>query len=1226
MKSNTSEYSEEMLRRVKVAETILSYKRETLLSIVAKYDILASIELGKLPKELMFNNLDMYSVLLIPIIFKCIYYVTMSDEYKAYRDTVPNIAPILENKNERDKFFIKYGRLAIENGAKIDDSLDLNENFMIGVLNSFSNENNDCIDIEDADILDDDTEEIFEEVKKNSNDIDDLRDTWGEKLEPILAGIMASYRSLYQSGYSLDAPEGILTNNGIVKSTTGGRLTYAGNRAVDIEIFKAITSVITNSYNLYAQSGQEPDIEQIMSEKQPIIYTDMHVRFMFGHLNFCTGKNSLRHYLKKNNIKNGSSTKVLKYSDMSGYIKENVERYFYEAYSKLGVTCEINSNNVETVNKVNDLLSSSLKNVIVVANRKRGVNTRVRVCSDSNIDINRLLATVEDRLNTGNSKSIKVKQIGEYENGVLDLNIIYNDKKYSQDALFAYQVIDILNEQGIKPSWDNVVLGKRDNGTIMTYNFKDRKNAVYALYAASGSGKGVMTLNLITSALADMCKLIYIDGKPDMGSVLADEAWKSGHEACVFNGVSGKGKEGLENRGTSIREDNPYMDEDNIPEGIFITSEEKRKFILITTYIRGIQLICELAAYRASMDLPSNDWVVSFVDECEQAAIAECDIIGILDRAEAARKGAKDSDGKKINLTNDDAYIFIQNYRQWLTIVASKFKTCVTSTFRYANMTTFFIWQSTKFPQQYERKSTIANVISASSGIITKIIGRGAAVNYGSSAFGTPTSLKDAAWYDERFSGRNGGYFAIGKDVQSKSMIVFRPFNVYSDADHKELIIENALAAGMTEDDLVGVSLTRGGQVIREVGFEGYANALLKQYDMTAAQQLNIGYEYVNNAVISLGLSDSLNHFMFNCHEFNCGSLDGTLQDEESSIKDNAVRKSFEINNITEDSEDNDDNNSVELEDTLDFGEPQEFTADEDPDSISHINNKPNRRIEAEYNNRVKVDNNRLEHSSDMKLNSIEVNSDGYVDETDNDALFVNKFIDKHMESDYGINYQFKRRFRYILDSIAKEFPNSSMIIRIGVLGDGSMLVNGRYVNTNKMTNNKYGIYMEDIVNFSEILRRFKFVKELILDEESIDWMVDEFGKRNTNINNAFAISRSLEKITIIDCDSNILKRIKRGDKSEDITGNVEFEKSVEQMSASYNNRVKEKGVGYNNRISSTCFGFTKNNWSRVKNNLSNSKDMHPIKGAFWIAAATITATIGGLAWTGGKVYNKFKK
>lgn len=1259
--------SERLLIKVNQASAIVGLDINVLKEILNKYEILASVDVKETDDSIIFDNAQVYATLLLPIVYRSIYNIVGSAAYNQYKTAVPKISKILEDTSRRDKFFGKYGKMLMESGVAFDEYQQLDGRRIEALLSTFGLQ--ELAEDEEGDILDDDEldldldlddileasssdEATADEPEENDYDkqVSALKEVWGDKLEVVINGIMATYRSLYESGYGLVSPCGVLTNVGAVRSTTDGRIIQSGNKALDIELFRAITSVLSENFNLYAQSGEEPDIFDIERAKYPIIYVDMHLRFMFGHIRFCKG---ISKYLKDNNIENDSTTKVIKWSSMSGYIRETIESYFYDAYIKYGVTTDASDSDIVATQSINQKLSNNLKNVIVVAERKKGVNTRVRIATDSTIDVDRLLVEMQRQLNVGTDNSIAVKQIGKYNNGVVDINVVYNEKKFSQDSLFAYQVLDILEEQGIRPRWDNVILGKKDDGTIMTYNFKDRKNPVYGIYAATGSGKGVMTLNLIASAIADLCKVLYIDGKPDMGNVLADLAWTNGCEAAVYNGVSGKGCETLEGRGTSIRRESPFMDEANIPDGIFLTADEKQKFMLITTYLRGIELICDTAAYRSSQGLSGDDWVTAFVDECEQASVAEIDINQCLNRAETSRKAQKDENGKRINLAQDPAYLFIQDFRAWQAIIKSKFKTCITSTFRYSNMTVMFIWQSTQFPEKYKNDSVIASVIDGSSGVITKIVGRGAAVPFGSRAFGTPTSLDKVTWYDNRFSGQAGGYFAIGKDVNSDNMSVFRPFNIYSDANHKDLIVENAKAVGLTEDDLKGVSLDNNGNVIPEVGFEGYITKMLSKYGITAPQQLSASYEYFNTLVQSKGVYRGVNEFMFNCHIFNAesgnketadGIADGfTFDTDEEDILDfgdtdeevGATNKLFGGNV---------DASKVDLSEESSYNKTiRDMNTSRINEYRSGVNAAINARMggDANYgifepeitsNNHkvgVTLDNGRFNVTDTSGFDVIQLDKSAYIESDDVDRSRVNSFMSKLMDNRYGMNYNFSQRWKCILDSIAKSFPRTAMVVRVQVLVD-VMLVNNRIVNVMDMIDDGYGIMLEDIVNYSELLRRFPNIKELTVDQESFKWMTKEYCEDKLGIYKAFAIGKHLERILVNGINGDVYEITRDGRNSDEAArrqAKVEFKHQLDQISAGYNNNVDKKGSVYAHRISDKSFGFTKTSWGKVKNNyIGTSGNRHIIRGTLWLGVAAVTGVVGSLFWGGSKLMKQFGK
>lgn len=1250
--------------KLRQAEVIATLKAETIKDILNKYEVIASIESGDTSEDMLYNNSQIYSILFIPVVYRVIYNIVGSSEYNKFKGSIPKIDKILNEKSSRDNFFAKYGKKFIEKGFNINEYEELSENKIINILATLGAEETD--DFDNIDILYDlefdeelDIEDIInnnnnsydrskvEEDKSSDNEIDRLKSVWGDKVDIVIGGILNTYKRLYESGYGLTPPCGVLTNIGAVRSTTDGRIIQSGNKALDMELFKAITSVIRGQYDLYAENEKEPDIFEIERAGQPVIYVGMHLQFMFGHIRYCKG---LQSYINKNNINNDSTTRMIKWGDMSGYIREKLEEYFYKAYIKYGISCDATDNDIQITNKINRELSKNLKNVIILAERQKGVNTRVRIASDSPIDIARVISELDNSLNVGTDSSIAVRQIGDYKDGVLDINVVYNERKFSQDTLFAYQVLDKLKEQGIRPRWDNVILGKKDNGTIMTYNFKDKRNAVYAIYASSGAGKGVMTLNLIASAVADLCKVLYIDGKPDMGEVLADIAWKHGIEAPVYNGVSGKGSEMLENRGTSIRQESQFMDAENIPDGIFITEQEKQKYMLITTYLRGIELICDTAANRSSQDLPSNDWITAFVDECEQAAVAELDVMDFLDRAESNRKNAKDDNGRKINPSTDEVLTFIRDYRAWQQSIKSKFKTCITSTFRYANMTVMFIWQSTKFPEQYKNKSIIAGVIDSSSGVITKIFGRGAAVNYGSKVFGTPTSLEKTRWFDERFTKRGGGYFAIGKDVNSDSMTVFRPFNIYSDANHKELIIENAKAVGISEEDLVGVSLDNRGNVIPEVGFEGYITKMLLEYGVTVEEQLGVSYEYFNTLVRQKGLHQNLNEYMFDCHNFNnnikesdkgFASSIGIDSNDTAIVEDNVVEFgddafsdniesmlkqdiSDEYSDIYNSTHSNGYNKAV---DDLNSRRINEYREGIKQAYNAKFNGNTSYEPEIEYSNStigVELHNGKINIRDTSGFGTIDVDASQYVEVDDRSKNAIDKFRSKLMEDRYGMNYNFKQRWQFLLNSISSAFPRDNMIVRVNILYD-LILANNKIVNISSILDTEYGIMLEDIINFKSLFNRFQNIKELVLDSETIGWVAREFGQNC--IIELFKNGSRLEKIVIDNGngDVKVINRQKQAVESSSIYNEEELRRQIDQVSAGYSSRAVRRGQVYMDRISKGSMGFTKKSWSNVKNNFSGQGGKrHIIKGSLWIGAAAITATVGGLFWGGKNIIARF--
>lgn len=742
-----------------------------------------------------------------------------------------------------------------------------------------------------------DTTLTSSQISNDTTDkIEEIKKIWGKRIKPTIDDIMVSFKVLYSSGYGLLSPVGIMTDIGVVASRasdgkliTRGHDDDTGDIATDVELYHAVRKASGDKFELFSNSLEDEEYSKYKDSDTPVTLTYFHIRNTFGHIKFCTHKHSLAHYLTTHNIKNNGS-KVKTWDEMSGYVREEVENIFYSAYLEEGMPTSPREINDAVINKAKEIevkITASLKNVIVVAERKNDVNIRIRICS--NAPLINIESNISSILNNGTTRPVKVKLINEVS-GVYDINIIYNEKAYFQDALFAYQVVDKLLEQGTNPAWDNVILGKDLDGNIFTYNFKDPNNSTVALYGAKGSGKGVMTLNLVASALADGCDLIYIDGKPDTSKCLVETTWKNGLDACVFNGKEVKGSPLETEACNGIREvSSRFMSKQHIPKNIFDTSDDMEEFILLTTYYRGLELTLRMAEERAAKVLNKSHnekWLVAIFDECQQVAEAETKVIAILDKAQAERKKAEeeytDSKGntktRKINYMHDEAWLFIEEYTKWRRIIQSKMATALGSTFRKAEITVVYIWQTTDFPDKYANDSIIAAAIKQDGGSIVKIVGRGALVRGGSTTFGTPNSVStDASWYDEKFSGKNGGYWAIGNNVnKDEVMQVFRPFNVYSDAKDKDLLVQNAVAAGLSERDLIGISLDQNGNPIPEIGFEGYTNKLLDPMGLSTAKQLNLGFIHAEEFIKRMGYANSLLEFMYNAHSFGIAGTEGS--------------------------------------------------------------------------------------------------------------------------------------------------------------------------------------------------------------------------------------------------------------------------------------------------------------------------------------------------------------
>lgn len=766
----------------------------------------------------------------------------------------------------------------------------------VSVENNRENEANYKNSSDNEDEEDEASEDFTDEV------YDRAKNLWSTMVSPVVDTIVDAYTALYSSGYGIGSRTGILTNEGVITCSVNGDRIPVGTDSealMDMDIYDTLVSVLGDKYTRYAEVGEEPDYNSIKSGGARV-YADMHLKFMFGYFSFCKGrKYGLRAYLTKHNIHNDNSTRVIKYEHMKGWIKESIERYMYKALNDIGAVPTssdrsqlraVKDNYASSVKGVLDTMANSLQNVLVVTQRQvsksKGtiINEVIRVSSSETIDLGSVTNSLERALNLGGGSNIKIetKQLSPV---VIEVNVIFNEKAYTQDLLFAHMLLDDFQEQGIRPSWNNVILGKTLDENLFTQGWEADTDSLIAIYGAKGSGKGVMTMNILASALVDDCVVTYTDAKPDTATVLANVTWKRGVDLCAFNGI----ESGIPfEYGCTLRPDK-FDCLKYIPEGMFGGDEEKvRQLVITTNYYRSLEMFLDCIIDRMSIaqmspggNLPKDrekyPRIVAVFDELQQLGGQEVDVLLNLDMEKKARSKAMttvvDEKGvakqKKINVLEDPIYQFIERYEKWRSGLSSKLSKAAGSALRKGNCTMICIWQTAEYPRQYKSQSLLAEFMSRSKSDLIKIIGKGAIVQGAEGSFGNMTT-KSESWYDSDKFDNIGGYWAYGRSLQN--MTVFKPFNVYSSADEsgKAMMLRNIASKGMSEEDLIGCYLNPDGSVIPEVGFEGYANKLLGMFGMDTATQLNKGFIYFNNFVISTGLASSVYDYVYNFKD-TCG-------------------------------------------------------------------------------------------------------------------------------------------------------------------------------------------------------------------------------------------------------------------------------------------------------------------------------------------------------------------
>jgi len=179
-----------------------------------------------------------------------------------------------------------------------------------------------------------------------------------------------------------------------------------------------------------------------------------------------------------------------------------------------------------------------------------------------------------------------------------------------------------MKRAGIKPSTYNLILGRKLNGEDFGINFDAQNNLVTSIIAGSGSGKGVVTLNILASMIACGSPVAYVDYKPDMSSTL----WVLERELGVPI-LSIDAKENQHKFGATPVRMYPYGM--NAPQGFGYEGS----FWSIVPYLKMVQLACVVASLRSSnSDLQKDGKIYFIFDELQTMNAHFGEVISTLEK------------------------------------------------------------------------------------------------------------------------------------------------------------------------------------------------------------------------------------------------------------------------------------------------------------------------------------------------------------------------------------------------------------------------------------------------------------------------------------------------------------------------------------------------------------------------------------------------------------------
>lgn len=395
-------------------------------------------------------------------------------------------------------------------------------------------------DVEEA-IAEEVQREIDEEDKKEKSkgklskeDKDSIKGYYYQLYNGLVSELSKRYTSLFESGYEVVKPAGILSTSGLL-SLSGSSVSERNNIA------------LRNIYNIFLKRMDfQVCFDRSNIRIADMIYDSYHkgrklIYFPFKLIEYAYGRmapdgddqNSENTYKKHSNA-----------SNWSAYCKSEVNKSLRSVIEASVVRFVVSTSENKGIDYFDDSIAKELRSylrylenclslcilVVEYKGKVRGYveniySFKIRVCDPCNgLGSEDLTEIIINDAFMGSTGEVPFSYKPRFEENtfIKEYAHEFNHNSSQASPLFAYKAYQALKMQDVEPTWNNMVLGMFEDGTIL----KNGKHGVslenrltHHLVAGSRAGKGVMTLNILASGIYSGKNIFYLDRKPDMASL-----------------------------------------------------------------------------------------------------------------------------------------------------------------------------------------------------------------------------------------------------------------------------------------------------------------------------------------------------------------------------------------------------------------------------------------------------------------------------------------------------------------------------------------------------------------------------------------------------------------------------------------------------------------------------------------------------------------------------------
>lgn len=400
-------------------------------------------------------------------------------------------------------------------------------------LNSEISEMEEISEEKETDLAEEDTKKGSEKADLEESKTK-IKSYYYQFYKGVVNELAKRYTSLFESGYEVITPAGILAKDGMIG--------LSGNKLV----VKKFNISVMNMYKLF---NEQLDFIEVSSRSNVKIADTIYEAYISNEKRLLYFPNKLLEYAYGRKAPSGDN------QDSVNTYENHANSANWSAYCKTEVMKSLMSVVGSSVVKFiylsaedgdyfNEELAAKLQDYLVYLQRclslcllmveykcsSRGIDEdisafKVRICDPSNKLGNRdLTIDIINRAFMGSTGDVPFSYNPRFEEEtfIKEYAHEFNHNSSQASPLFAYKAYLALQSQGVQPTWDNMILGMFEDGTILK-NGKDgvslSSRLTHHIVAGSRAGKGVMTMNILASGIYSNKAIFYLDRKPDMASL-----------------------------------------------------------------------------------------------------------------------------------------------------------------------------------------------------------------------------------------------------------------------------------------------------------------------------------------------------------------------------------------------------------------------------------------------------------------------------------------------------------------------------------------------------------------------------------------------------------------------------------------------------------------------------------------------------------------------------------